>query len=129
MWAYPDFSDPRWQHRVEVPAPQDRRHAPASQKIGIANHQGWAGYLRHGTLFVKRVDWKDGATYPGWRRERGDVHRRHVRRAETLGPLVPVESGAAATHEERWFLFKDVKDDPSDAALAGTLAPLLATTR
>jgi hypothetical protein len=48
---------------------------------------------------------------------------------ETLGPLVPVEAGAAATHEERWFLFKDVADAPDDATLERSLAPLVGSTR
>jgi len=50
-------------------------------------------------------------------------------RFATLGPLVSVESGAAATHEERWFLFKDVADAPDDAALEKSLAPLVGSTR
>ena len=37
--------------------------------------------------------------------------------------------GAAATHEERWFLFRDVQQPQTDDALAAALAPHLAQTR
>ena len=102
---------------------------PASQKVGVANHQGWAGYLRKGTLFVKRVDWKDGGSYPDGGVNVETYTAGTFLELETLGQLARVESGGTISHEERWFLFKDVKDEPSDDALARILTPLLATTR
>jgi hypothetical protein len=95
----------------------------------VANHQGWAGYLRNGTLFVKRVDWKDGGRYPDGGVNVETYTAGTFLELETLGQMARVEPGATITHEERWFLFKDVKNEPSDDAMARTLAPLLATTR
>ncbi|HJY34265.1 MAG TPA: hypothetical protein VJ260_05400, partial [Vicinamibacterales bacterium] len=129
LWAYSDLSDPRWQHGSKYLRLKTDATRAASQKIGIANHQGWAGYLRHGTLFVKRVDWKDAATYPDGGVNVETYTAGTFVELETLGPLVSVESGAAATHEERWFLFKDVADAPDDAALEKSLAPLVGSTR
>ena len=48
---------------------------------------------------------------------------------ETLGTLGDLPPGASATHEERWYLFKDVKDATADADLEQALAPHLANAR
>jgi hypothetical protein len=129
LWAYTDFSDPRWQHGSKYLRLKTDATRSASQKVGIANHQGWAGYLRHGVLFVKRVDWKDGATYPDGGVNVETYTAGKFVELETLGPMVSLESGLAATHEERWFLFKGVADAASDTDLERGLAPLIATTR
>jgi hypothetical protein len=129
LWSYTDFSDPRWKMGSKFLRLRTDASMSASQKVGVANHQGWAGYLRKGTLFVKRVDWKDGGSYPDGGVNVETYTAGTFLELETLGVMTRVEPGASITHEERWFLFKDVKDDPSDDALAGTLAPLLASTK
>jgi hypothetical protein len=129
LWSYTDLSDPRWKIGSKFLRLKTDASIPASQKVGVANHQGWAGYLRNGTLFVKRVDWKDGSSYPDGGVNVETYTAGTFLELETLGPMMRVEAGASITHEERWFLFRDVKDDPSDDALARALAPLLATTR
>ncbi len=129
LWSYTDLSDPRWQIGTKFLRLHNDPARAASQKVGIANHQGWAGYLRSGTLFVKRVDWKDGATYPDGGVNVETYTAGKFLELETLGPMSRLEPGASISHEERWSLFKDVKDAAADDELALTLAPLLATTR
>ena len=129
LWAYTDLSDPRWQIGTKFLRLHNDPARAASQKMGIANHQGWAGYLRAGTLFVKHVDWKDGATYPDGGVNVETYTAGPFLELETLGPMTRLEPGASLSHEERWSLFKDVKDAAADDELARTLAPLLATTR
>ena len=92
LWAYTDLSDPRWQLGSKYLRLRTDAARTASQKIGIANHQGWAGYLRNGTLFVKRVDWKDGATYPDGGVNIETYTAGNFIELETLGPLVSVAS-------------------------------------
>jgi hypothetical protein len=128
LWSYTDLSDPRWRFGSLFLRLKTDAGMSASQKIGIANHQGWAGYLRNGTLFVKRIDWKDGSTYPDGGVNLETYTAGTFLELETLGPMMHVEPGTTIDHEERWFLFKDVQDNPADAILSKTLAPLLATT-
>jgi hypothetical protein len=129
LWAYTDLSDPRWQIGPKFLRLKPDPGRTGSQKIGIANHQNWAGYLRHGTLFVKRYDWQEGKLYPD-----GGVNTETYTAAsfvelETLGTLGDLPPGASATHEERWYLFKDVKDASADGDLEQSLSPHLANTR
>jgi hypothetical protein len=129
LWSYSDLSDPRWKIGSRFLRLRTDASMAASQKIGIADHQGWAAYLRGSTLFVKRVDWKDGGSYPDGGVNVETYTAGTFLELETLGVMTRVEPGATITHEERWFLFKDVKDDPSDEALGATLASLLTTTK
>ncbi len=129
LWAYSDLSDPRWQIGAKfLRLRNDPSRAP-SLKIGIANHQGWAGYLRDGTLFVKRVDWKEGAMYPDGGVNVETYTAGEFLELETLGVLTPVEPGDAVTHEERWFLFRNVSGASADDELERRLQPLLSETR
>ena len=64
LWAYTDLSDPRWQIGPRFLRLRTDANRAGSQKVGIANRQGWAAYHRNGHLFVKRYDWNDSATYP-----------------------------------------------------------------
>jgi len=129
MWAYTDLSDPRWQIGPKFLRLKTDPSLPASQKIGIANHQNWAAYLRRGTLFVKRYDWRDGATYPDGGVNTETYTAGAFIELETLGALVTLPPGGSATHEERWFLFKDVKEAALDADQERALAPHLAVAR
>jgi hypothetical protein len=128
-WAYTDLSDPRWTFgRKYIRLRTDASMTPP-QKIGVANRRGWAGYLRDGILFVKRVDWDDAATYPDFGVNTEAYTAANFIELETLGPLRPVSPGAAATHEERWALFKGVDVGTSDASLDAALQPLVAETK
>jgi hypothetical protein len=128
-WAYTDLSDPRWTlGRTYIRLRTDAsREAP--QKIGVANRRGWAGYLRNGTLFVKRYDWREGAMYPDFGVNTETYTSAGFIELETLGPLSDLAPGASADHEERWFLFRDVAGGDTEAALAAALDPLVSQTR
>jgi hypothetical protein len=129
LWAYTDLSDPRWQVGPTFVRLRTDAARAGSQKVGIANHQGWAAYHRSGQLFVKRYDWQDSATYPDFGVNTEAYTAGPFVELETLGALVSLAPGAAATHEERWYLFRGVQQPPADDALSATLAPLLAQTR
>jgi hypothetical protein len=129
LWAYTDLSDPRWQIGPKFLRLRTDAARAGSQKVGIANKQGWAAYHRNGQLFVKRYDWQDTATYPDFGVNTEAYTAGAFVELETLGAQVSLAPGAAATHQERWFLFKDVHQPPGDDALAAALAPHLAQTR
>ena len=129
LWAYTDLSDPRWTIGPKFLRLSTDASRAASQKVGISNRQGWAGYLRKGTLLVKRVDWKSGAVYPDFGVNMETYTAANFIELETLGPLASLEPGASASHEERWWLFPNVSADGADDAVARALAPHLAATR
>jgi hypothetical protein len=129
LWAYTDLSDPRWQIGPKFLRLRTDAARAGSQKVGIANRQGWAAYHRNGQLFVKRYDWIDSATYPDFGVNTEAYTAGTFVELETLGALVTLAPGATASHEERWFLFRDIQQPSSDDALQAALAPVLKQTR
>jgi hypothetical protein len=128
-WAYTDLSDPRWTLGSKYIQLRTDPSRTASQKIGVANRQGWAGYLRQGTFFVKRVDWDETATYPDYGVNTETYTSENFIELETLGPMRRVSPGEAVTHEERWSLFKSVNAGSSEESLDAALQSLLAETK
>ena len=120
--------DPRWQIGPRFLRLRTDANRAGSQKVGIANRQGWAAYHRNGHLFVKRYDWNDSATYPDFGVNTEAYTAGAFVELETLGALVTLAPGGAATHEERWFMFRDVEQPSSDDALQTVLAPHLTQT-
>jgi hypothetical protein len=124
-WAYTDMSDSRWTWgRKYILLHVDPAKKP-SQKIGVSNRRGWAGYWKNGLLFIKRYDYTDGATYPDFGVNTETYTSENFVELETLGPMKHLAPGQANTHEERWTLHKDVQvgstEDALDAALTAVL--------
>ncbi len=128
-WAYTDLSDPRWTLGSKYIRLRTDPALKASQKIGVANRVGWAGYLRTGTLFIKRVDWDATAAYPDFGVNTETYTSENFIELETMGPLQSIAPGASAMHEERWALFKDVNAGTTDASLDAALQPLVAQAK
>lgn len=129
LWAYTDLSDPRWQIGPRFLRLRTDPSRAGSQKVGIANRQGWAAYHRNGELFVKRYVWDETARYPDFGVNTETYTAGAFIELETLGPLAALAPGASASHEERWYLFRGVEQPATDAALATALAPHLAAAR
>jgi len=128
LWAYTNLSDPRWTVGEKFIRLRSEAAHKESQKLGAANRQGWMAYHRAGTLFVKRFDYKDGATYPDMGSNAELYSKGTFIEIETLAPLERLEQNAAAEHIERWFLFRDVKMGATDESMEQTLAPLIKQT-
>ena len=129
LWAYTDLSDPRWQIGPKFLRLRTDAARAGSQKVGIANKRGWAAYHRERELFVKRYEWNDAARYPDFGVNTEAYTAGAFIELETLGALVSLAPGASASHEERWYLFRDVEQPTADDALEMVLTPLLGTTR
>jgi hypothetical protein len=124
-WAYTDLSDPRWTLGSKYIRLRTDPSLKASQKIGVANRRGWAGYLRNGTLFLKQVDWDETAAYPDFGVNTETYTSENFIELETMGPLRRVAPGGATTHEERWSLFTGVDAGATEASLDAALQPLV----
>jgi len=124
-WAYTNFSDPRWTLGQKYIRLRTDASIKESQKIGVSNRRGWAGYLRQGQLFVKQYDWTEGATYPDYGVNTETYTSENFVELETLGPMKTLEPGASVSHEERWSLHKGVDigntEETLDKAMLATV--------
>lgn len=109
LWHYTDLSDNRWKigpKYIELATDEGK---PEPQKIGVANHQGWGAYQHGTTIFVKRFDYFDDATYPDFGSNCETYTAGTFIELESLGPLEVVAPGESVQHVERWNLFADVE--------------------
>src|SRR5581483_2821987 len=94
-------------------------------KFGLAHAMGWVGYLNRGTLFVKRIPYEDGKTYP----DRGCNFETwtdpDMLEVESLGPLVRLKPGGRVTHTETWELFGNVPDVKGEADIDRHILPVV----
>lgn len=128
LWTYTDLSDPRWSFGKKYVQLRTDEKLDFAQKIGVANKQEWAAYLRGDTLFVKRFPYLDGATYPDFGCNFETFTNGGFMEVETLAPMNRLEPGESADHVERWYLFRDVKAEDCEESLEAALTPLLAET-
>lgn len=126
MWAYTDFSDPRWlltKHYLVLK--QDPRIG-APQKAGFFNEHTRAAYLRGTDLFVKRYTANPLVPYPDFNCSFEVFTNNEFLELETLGPIVDLLSGFSATHIEHWSLHRDVHlEDLNENELHRTILPIL----
>jgi len=97
----------------------------APQKVGIANKQGWAGYWRNQDLFLKRIQYQEGARYPDYGSNVETYTAGSFVEVETLGPLERLQPGQSAEHTEIWSLHANVDVGTSEASLEEALAAIV----
>jgi hypothetical protein len=123
MWAYTDFSDPRWTFRTRHLILKQDRDAPIEQKAGLFNHQTFAAYLLGTDLFAKRSEALPGVPYADFHCSLQMFTNRDFLELETLGPLTDLEPNGSVAHVERWSLRRDVRvDEWTDDELDGVRA-------
>lgn len=125
LWHYTDLSDPRWTMGKRYIRLKTDDSIMDAQKIGLANKQGWAGYHRKGTLFIKRFPYIDGATYPDYGANNETYTSGSFMELETVGPMRHLQPHESAEHTERWFLFKGVDIGATEASLDAAITPLV----
>jgi len=128
FWHYTNLSDPRWTIGKKYIRLKTDDNIQEAQKIGIANKQGWAAYLRNGELFVKRFPYHEGATYPDYGSNNETYTSGSFMEIESLGPMAHLEPGHAAEHDEHWSLFQGVNAGLDEASLDRAIMPLISQT-
>ncbi|MBA4066573.1 MAG: hypothetical protein C0501_23285 [Isosphaera sp.] len=124
LWPYFDFTDPRWTFgRRYLFLRQDATRGPT--KIGIAHRMGWVAYLNSGTLFVKRFDYREGATYPDRGTRYQTFSNEDMLEMETCGELVTLRPGASAELVESWELHGGVGEVRTEADADRVVLPLI----
>lgn len=125
LWNFTDMSDPRWTFGKRYIRLHTDSKIKTPQKIGVANHQGWVGYLRDKTLFVKCFPYIEGATYPDFGSNFETYTDGDFMEVETLAPLTKLEPNEVATHVEHWYLYKDVDAGATEDSLDKAITPLV----
>ena len=113
-WAYTDLSDPRWTIGRSFILLRQDPSAATPQKAGLMAPAGWIAYARKNHLFVKRVAYQAGASYPDMGCSIEAYTSPEMLEVETLGPTVRIEPNATVEHVEDWSLFKNVPTPQSD---------------
>lgn len=108
MWAYTDFSDPRWLLTKHYLVLRQDPNVAAPQKAGLFNEKTRAAYLLGTDLFVKRYEANPLVSYPDFHCSFEVFANNEFLELETLGPLADLMSGFSATHVELWSLHRDV---------------------
>jgi hypothetical protein len=124
LWPYFDFKDTRWTFGSRyLFLRQDVTKGPT--KIGLAHREGWVAYLNSHTLFVKRFDYRTGAVYPDRGTRYQTFSNEDMLEMETVGELVTLAPGAAASLTESWELFTNVPDVHTEADVDRIIRPLI----
>jgi len=132
LWPYTDMRDDRWlwgtdyvllRHKVIADPARERT------KVGINANLGWAAYYLDGNLFIKRFAYVDGARYPDFNSSLEVFSNARMLELETLAPLVTLQPGATAAHEERWELHRNIDIGFSEDDVRTTVEPLVRMTR
>ncbi len=109
MWAYTDFSDPRWKiTRKYIVLRQDPKWEE-SQKTGFFNSDTWAAYLLGSEVFLKRAKADPSKLHVDFGCSFEMYTDANFLELETLGPLSKLEPGHNAEHVERWSLHRGVR--------------------
>ncbi len=126
MWAYTDFSDPRWRFTKKYLILRQDPQAKEPQKAGLFHPDTWGAYLIGTDLFVKRSKADASRRYPDFGCSFEMFTNREMLELETLGPLAQVPPGGTIEHVEQWSLHRNVRIASwTDAELDRVLGPLV----
>ena len=122
MWAFTDFSDPRWKFTKKYLILRQDPKIAAPQKTGLFNRNTVAAYLLGSDLFIKRSVATDARKQPDFGCSYETFTNNEFLEMETLGVLGRVAPGQSVEHVEHWSLHKGIKipswtDADLDAAL------------
>lgn len=111
LWPFTDMTDPRWRWGSRFITLRQANAGPT--KIGLAHRGRWVAYHRVDTLFVKIIEYREGASYPDFGCNFETFTNEDMLEVESLGPLVDLAPGTATEHVETWHLFDGVSAPPS----------------
>lgn len=127
LWPYTNLTDPRWRFGESFITLRQTHTAGQPTKLGLAHKQKWIGYLTRDSLFLKIIDYKEGAAYPDMGCNFETFTNQDMLEIESLSPLKKVAPGESVSHTERWHLFGEIPEPHSlqEPELAAWLAPYL----
>lgn len=108
VWPYADCGDQRLTWYKKYLALRQDEAAATAFKIGLNNNRGWAAYLNHGDLFIKRFRHNPNGSYPDYGCSFETYTNPDFLEMETLGELVNLTPGSTMFHAESWELVPGV---------------------
>ena len=126
LWPFTDMTDPRWRWGRRFITLRQANAGPT--KAGLAHRERWIAYHCGTSLFLKTIEFRNGAIYPDLGCNFETFTNEEMLEVEALGPLTELATGAATEHTEQWQLFGDVEAPPSaddEDAVAAWIAPWL----
>ena len=129
LWSYTNLADPRWQIGPKYIRLSTKTSMKESQKVGVMNKVGWAAYALAGTLFVKRIPFEEGASYPDFGSNTEVYTAGDFIEVESLGPMRRLEPNQATEHVERWALHRNVQIGKTEQEVEAALKPVLVSLR
>jgi hypothetical protein len=110
LWAYTDFSDPRWSFGSDYIMLKQDPQCTGPQKVGVSDADGWIAFLRNGHLFIKQFDYQPKANYPDMGCSAEVFTNQLMTEIETLGPLTRLAPGESVEHIETWHLLDEISE-------------------
>jgi hypothetical protein len=126
LWPYTDTADERWRWgRAFITLRQTPHSSPT--KLGLQHQMKWVGYLTRSVLFIKLIEFEEGATYPDFGCNFETFSNAQMLEIETLSPLRTLAPGESVGHSESWHLFGSIPEPHSlkEDALSDWIEPFL----
>ena len=121
LWAYTDFSDPRWVLSSRYILLNHDPQCAGPQKVGVSVPSGWAAFARDGHLFLKQFIYSPSSIYPDMGSCVEVFTNDVMTELETLGPLTRIAPGKQVEHVETWDLISGVAQPASEIDVDGIL--------
>lgn len=123
LWPYCEMNDARVYWGKTLFTLRQDPSADRPFKVGTSNERGFAAYLCHNAMFVKRMPFYADVPYPDDGCNFETYTNPKILELESLGKLAPVAPGDTVSSEEVWSLTPNVTapDASDEAALAALL--------
>ena len=126
MWAYSNFSDPRWKFTFKYVTLRQDVNGQGPQKLGLFNPLTFGAYLLHGELFLKQFRPDVSKRYTDMGCSYQSFTNEDMLELETMGAYERAAPGQALELTETWSLHRPAPlNEISDQSLDGLLLPLL----
>jgi len=109
LWPYTNMADKRVAWGKEYIMLRQSRRAKCAFKVGMDNRRGFAAYVLHGAMFVKRLPYAEGAAYPDGGMNFETYTNDKFLEMESLSPLTKVANGEMREHVEKWEIIPDIR--------------------
>jgi len=126
LWPYTKLNDHRvyWGEKY-ITIQQDPNEKTAF-KIGLPNEDGWAAYINHGHMFVKKFNHYMDAIYPDYTASSYETYTiDFMMEMESLSPLELLAPGDTIEHEETWTLIDNVNVPADEKEIDEKILPLV----
>jgi len=128
LWGYTEMQDNRWSWGNRYIQLRQDSQAKTVQKFGACVTQGWAAYVHADHVFLKRFPYGTHLTYPDFGCNAEFFTNKRMLEVESLGPFVTLKPDESITHQEDWFLFREVSVGRTDEEIESALKPILQTS-